>query len=111
MSNRIYRIVRCCVIWLPLFLFLCALILPFIPGAMGIMSDGAGPWYQAVTAKLFLAALIYAYPITLLCTRLISDEMFLSPGYHLVLAIYTASWVLVLRTVFSFFERRAGKHD
>jgi hypothetical protein len=103
MSSRTYRTLRWCVIWLPLFLFLCAVILPFIPGAMGI-TDGAGPWYQAVTAKLFLAALVYAYPITLVCTRMISDDMFLSPGYDLVLAVYTALLVLLLRSIFGWFE-------
>lgn len=97
------------VIGLPPFLFLCALIIPFIPGAMGMFSDSAGPWYQPVTAPLFLAALVYSYPVTLLCTRLVSDDMFLSPGFFAMLAIYTALWMLLLRSIFRFFERRAKK--
>jgi hypothetical protein len=90
-----------------MFLFLCALVLPFIPGAMGMFSDSGGPWYQSVTSRLFLAALLYAYPVTVCCTRLVSDDMFLSPGYYLVLALYTATLVFLLRTTFRFFERRA----
>ena len=96
-------------ILLPAFLFCCALILPWIPGAMGLFSDSAGPWYQPATAPLFLAALAYAYPVTLLCTRLVSDNMFFSPGYYVVLALYTLAWVLLLRGVFLFFERRTNK--
>src|ERR1043166_802252 len=109
--GRIYRAVRGVVIFLPAFLFLCALGLPFIPGAMGLFTTGAGPWYQPVTAPLFFAALIYAYPITFLCTRLLSDDMFLSPGYYVVLAIYTALWIWVLRTIFRFFERRQASRS
>lgn len=90
-----------------MFLFLCALVLPFIPGAMGMFSDSGGPWYQSLTSRLFLAGLLYAYPVTLCCTRLVSDDMFLSPGYYLVLALYTATLVFLLRTTFWFFERRA----
>ena len=96
-------------ILLPAFLFASALVLPFIPGAMGLFSDSAGPWYQPITAPLFLAALLYSYPVTLLCTRLVSDNMFFSPGYYVVLALYTLVWVLLLRGVFLFFERRASK--
>jgi hypothetical protein len=81
--------------------------LPWIPGATGLFSDSAGPWYRPVTAPLFLAALIYSYPVTLFCTRLVSDNMFFSPGYYAVLAIYTALWILLLRRLFVFFERRA----
>ena len=73
---------------------------------MGMFSDSGGPWYQVVTSRLFLAALVYAYPVTLCCTRLVSDDMFLSPGYYLVLALYTAALILLLRTIFRFFERR-----
>ena len=76
---------------------------------MGMFSDSAGPWYQPVTAPLFLTSLFYSYPVTLLCTRLVSDDMFLSPGYYLVLAVYTALWMLVLRSIFRFVERRARK--
>ena len=107
--GRIYKTVRGGVIILPAFLFLCALGLPFIPGAIGLFTSGAGPWYQPVTAALFFAALIYGYPVTLLCTRLVSDDMFLSPGYFLVLAIYTVLWMLLLRSTFRFFERPAKK--
>ena len=74
---------------------------------MGLFSDSAGPWYQAITSRLFFAALMYAYPVTLFCTRLISDNMFFSPGYYLVLAFYTGCWMFLLRTIFRFFERRA----
>jgi hypothetical protein len=76
-----------------------------------MFSDSGGPWYQSVTAPLFLAALIYGYPVTLLCTRLVSDDMFLSPGYYGVLAIYTALLMLLIRSIFRFFERRAKKAD
>ena len=92
------RILRWFVIALPAFLFGCALVLPFIPGAMGLFSDSAGPWYQSVTAALFAAALFYSYPVTFLCTRLVSDDMFFSPGYFLVLAVYTAAWTFALRS-------------
>ena len=109
MRKQLYNILRCGVILLPAFLFCCALILPWIPGAMGLFSDSAGPGYQRVTAPLFLAALLYSYPVTLVCTRLGGDNMFFSPGYYVVLAIYSLVWVLLLRGVFSFFERRAGK--
>jgi hypothetical protein len=108
-GQRLYRLVRFVVIWLPAFLFACALVLPWIPGATGLFSDSAGPWYQPITAPLFLAVLFYSYRVTLLCTRLVSDDMFFSPGYYVVLAIYTLASILLLRAVFSFFERRAGK--
>jgi hypothetical protein len=107
--RKLYKTFRWGVIFLPAFLFVCGLVLPFVPGAMGLFSDSAGPWYQAITAPLFLAVLFYSYPVTLLCTRLVSDNMFFSPGYYVVLAIYTLAWILLLRAVFSFFERRAGK--
>ena len=101
------KIFRWLVIGLPPFLFGCALILPFVPGAIGLFSDSAGPWYQPITAPLFLAALLYAYPVTLLCTRLVSDDMFFSPGYYLVLALYTAAWMFLLGSIFRLFKRRA----
>jgi hypothetical protein len=97
------------VILLPALLFVSALLLPWIPGATGLFSDSAGPWYQPITAPLFVAALGYAYPVTLLCTRLVSDDMFFSPGYYAVLAVYTVLWMLLLRAAFRFFERRALK--
>src|SRR6476620_264698 len=103
----LYRFIRGFVLGLPAFLFLCALVLPFVPGATGLFSDSAGPWYQPVTAPLFLAALFYGYPVTLLCTKLINDSMFLSPGYYLVLALYTALWIFLFRSIFRFLERRA----
>ena len=103
------KTIRWFLIALPAFLFLCALTLPFIPGATGMFSDSAGPWYQPVTAPLFLAALFYSYPVTFLCTRLVSDDMFFSPGFYLVLAIYTALWMFLFRSLFRFFERRANK--
>lgn len=109
MRSRLYKMVRWSLILVPAFLFACALVLPFIPGAMGLFSDGAGPRYQPVTAPLFRAALFYGYPVTLLCTRLVSDNMFLSPGYYVVLAIYSFIWVLLLRAVFSSFERRVDR--
>ena len=96
-------------ILLPAFLFLSALVLPFIPGAMGLFSDSAGPWFQKITESLFFASLVFAYPVTLVCTRLVTDEMFLTPGYYLVFAVYAALWVFLLRAMFRFFERRAGK--
>jgi hypothetical protein len=108
-GRRVYRVLRWSVIALPAFLLLCALVLAWIPSATGLFSDSAGPWYQSVTALLFFAVLIYAYPVTLLCTRLVDDNMFFSPGYHVVLAIYTALWIVSLRALFSFFERRAVK--
>jgi hypothetical protein len=109
MRKQFYHFLRWGVILLPAFLFSCALILPWIPGAMGLFSDSAGPWYQPVTAPLFLAALLYSYPVTLLCTRLVSDNMFFSPGYYVVLALYSLLWVLLLRAVFLFFERCANR--
>jgi hypothetical protein len=109
LGQRLYRLVRFVVIWWPAFLFACALILPWIPGATGLFSDSAGPWYQSITSPLFLAALFYSYPVTLLCTRLVSDDMFFSPGYYVVLAIYTLIWILLLRALFSFCERRASR--
>jgi hypothetical protein len=68
MRKRIYSTLRCCVISLPALLFLSALVLPWIPGAMDLCSNSAGPWYQPITSPLFLAALIYGYPVTRLCT-------------------------------------------
>jgi hypothetical protein len=109
MRKRLYNIVRWFVISLPALLFFTALILPFIPGATGLFSDSAGPWYQPLTSPLFLAALIYGYPVTFLCTRLVSDDMFFSPGYYLVLAVYTAAWMFLLLSIFRFFEQRAQK--
>ena len=109
MRRRIYRIVRWCVILLPALLFIAALVLPQIPGAMGLFSDSAGPWYQSFTAPLFLAALCYGYPVTRLCIRLGGDDMFLSPGYYVVLAVYSFLWIMSLRAVFAFFERRVDK--
>jgi|GEM_PF-3627511 len=109
LGQRVYRLVRFVMIWLPAFLLVCALVLPWIPGATGLFSDSAGPWYQPITSPLFLAALLYSYPVTLLCTRLVSDDMFFSPGYYVVLAIYSLIWILLLRALFSFFERRAGR--
>jgi hypothetical protein len=104
----VYRFIRFFILGLPAFLFLCALVIPFIPGAMGMFSDSPGPWYQPVTARLLLAALFYSYPVTFVCTS-IRDEMFLSPGYYLVLAGYTLLWILILRSIFRFFEHRAKK--
>jgi hypothetical protein len=103
------KIFRRLVIALPALLFGCALVLPFIPGATGLFSDSAGPRYQAFTAPLFLAGLGYSYPVTFLCTRLVSDDMFFSPGYYLVLAIYTAGWMFLLQSIFRIFEKRAKK--
>ena len=108
-ARRTYTIIRWLVIGVPAFLFFCALVLPFLPNATGLFSDSAGPWYQPVTAALFYAVLIYAYPVTFLCTRLVSDDMFFSPGFFLVLALYTALWMFLLRTIFRFFEQRARK--
>ena len=108
-GHRFYRFLRFLLTLLPAFLFVCALVLPWLPGATGLFSDSAGPWYQPVTAPLFLAALFYAYPVTLLCTQLVSDEMFFSPGYYVVLALYTIVWVVLLRAGFRFLERRAGQ--
>ena len=108
-GHRRYTYLRWCVILLPALLFVSALVLPWIPGATGLFSDSAGPWYQPVTSPLFLAALAYAYPVTRLCTQLVSDEMFFSPGYYAVLAIYTFLWMMLLRAAFTFFERRAHK--
>lgn len=109
MRTRLYATVRWGVILLPALLFVSALLLPWIPGATGLFSDSAGPWYQPVTSPLFLAALAYAYPVTRLCTRLVSDDMFFSPGYYVVLAVYTVLWMMLLRAAFGFFERRALK--
>jgi hypothetical protein len=109
MRRRIYRIVRWCVILVPALLFISAVVLPQIPGAMGLFSDSAGPWYQSFTSPLFLAALCYGYPVTRLCIRFGGDDMFLSPGYYVVLAIYSLVWVLLLRAIFLFFERRNSK--
>ena len=111
LGQRLYRLVRFVVIWLPAFLFTFALVLPWIPGATGLFSVSAGPWYQPITSPLFLAALLYSFPVTFLCTRFVSDEMFFSPGYYLVLAVYTAAWMFVLRSIFRFFERHAKKVD
>jgi hypothetical protein len=107
---RLYTFLRFVVIWLPAFLFISALLLPWIPGGTGLFSDSAGPWYQPITSALFLAALMYAYPVTLLCTKLVSDDMFFSPGYYVVLAVYTFLWIILLRAIFRFFERR-GDHE
>lgn len=107
--RKLYQTFRWGIIGVPAFLYLCALVLPFVPGATGLFSDSAGLWYQPVTAPLFLATLFYAYPVTLLCTRLVSDDMFFSPGYYVVLAIYSLVWMLLLRAVFSYFERRASR--
>ena len=103
------RIIRWLVIAVPAFLFCCALVLPFLPEATGLFSDSAGPWYQPVTAALFLAVLFYSYPVTFLCTRLVSDDMFFSPGFFVVLALYTALWMFLVRSAFRFFEQRAKK--
>lgn len=108
-ARRVYKIVRLLVISLPAFLLVCALVLPLIPGATGLFTDAPGPWYQPLTAPLFLAALFYSYPVTFLCTRLVSDDMFFSPGYYLVLGIYTAVWMFLLRAIFGFFTARARK--
>jgi hypothetical protein len=106
LGQRLYRLGRFVMISLPAFLLACALVLPWIPGATGLFSDSAGPWYQPITSPLFLAALFYSYPVTLFCTRLGGDDMFFSPGYYVVLAIYSLIWVLLLRALFSLFERR-----
>lgn len=107
MRQRLYRLLRWGVILLPALLFMAALVLPQIPGAMGLFSDSAGPWYQSFTSPLFLAALCYGYPVTRLCIRLGGDNMFLSPGYYVVLAVYSFIWMMLLRAAFVFFERRA----
>jgi cytochrome c oxidase assembly factor CtaG len=108
-GRRVFRAVRLLALALPALLLVCALVLPWIPDATGLFSDSAGPWYQSVTALLFFAVLIYAYPVTLLCTRLVNDNMFFSPGYYVVLAIYTALWMILFRALFSFFERPLKK--
>lgn len=106
MHQRLYKFLRFAVICLPVFLFLSALMLPWIPRATGLFSDSAGPWYQSINSRLFVAALMYAYPVTRLCTELVSDDMFFSPGYYVVLAVYTLLWMMLLRAAFRFFERR-----
>jgi hypothetical protein len=108
-GHRSYWFLRSVVIWLPALLFLSALALPWIPGATGLFSDSAAPWYQPITSPLFITALGYSYPVTFLCTRLVSDDMFFSPGYFAVLAVYTVLWILLLRSAFSFFARRSLK--
>jgi hypothetical protein len=105
-TGRVYRFIRYFILGLPAFLFVCAITLPFTPG---MFTDGAKPWYHPMAEPLFLAALFYSYPVTLLCTRLVSDDMFLSVGYDLVLALYTLLWILLLRSIFRFFEQRAKK--
>ena len=105
--RRLYKTVRWCVILLPGLLFLVALVVPQIPGAMGLFSDSPGPWYQSFTSPLFLAALLYAYPVTRVCVRVGGDDMFFSPGFYVVLAIYTLLLVILLRAVFLYFEGRA----
>lgn len=110
-GRRFYLFLRFVVILLPAFLLMCALILPWIPGATGLFSDSAGPWYQPITSTLFLAALGYAFPVTRLCTQLVSDDMFFSPGYYVVLAIYTILWMLLLRAAFRFFECRGNQAE
>ena len=105
-TGRVYRFFRYFVLGLPAFLCVCAIILPFAPGTF---TDGAKPWYQPVAEPLLLAALAYSYPVTFVCTRFVSDDMFLSPGYDLVLAGYTVFLILVLRSIFRFFEQRAGR--
>ena len=102
----VYRFVRFSVLALPAFLFLCTIVLPFSPG---MFADGAHPWYHPAAEGLLAAALFYSYPVTLLCTRLVSDDMFLSPGYDVVLALYTGPWILLLRSVFRRFEQRPKK--
>jgi hypothetical protein len=109
MRRRLYGFLRWCVILLPALLFLSALVLPQIPGAMGLFSDSAGPWYQSFTSPLFLAALCYGYPVTHFCIRLGGDDMFLTPGYYVVLAIYSLLWMMLARAAFRFFERRAER--
>lgn len=104
--RRLYQVIRWSVIVLPAALFFVALIVPWIPGAMGLFSDSPGPWYQSFTSPLFVAALFYAYPITRLCLWLGSDDTFLSPTYYLVLAAYSALWIVLLRAAFSFLERK-----
>jgi hypothetical protein len=104
--KRAARIFRWLVILLPAFLFVCTLVLPFLPGTF---TDSGKPWYHDFTEPLFLEALFYSYPVTFLCTRLVSDDMFFSPGYFLVLAAYTTAWAFLLRSIFRFFERRANK--
>jgi hypothetical protein len=108
-GRRLYPFLRFVVILLPALLFASALLLPWIPGATGLFSDSAGPWYQPITSPLFLAALAYAYPVTRLCTQLVSDNMFFSPGYYAILAVYTFLWVMLLRAAFGFLERRFVK--
>jgi hypothetical protein len=73
---------------------------------MGLFSDGPGPWYQPVTALLFIAALFYGYPITRLCINLGGDDAFLSPAYYVALAIYSLLWMWLLRSAFSNLERK-----
>jgi len=107
MGKRIYRTLRWGAILLPVLLFAFALILPWIPNATGLFSDSAGPWYQPITSPLFLAALLYGYPVTRLCIKFGGDDMFFSPGYYVVLAIYTLLLAMLVRGVFRFFERRA----
>jgi hypothetical protein len=109
MRTRLDATMRWGVILLPALLFLSALLLPWIPGATGLFSDSAAPWYQPITSPLFLAALAFAYPVTRLCTQLVSDDMFFSPGYYVVLAVYTVLWMMLLRAAFRFLERRALK--
>jgi hypothetical protein len=110
-GRRFYRFLRFVITLLPASLFMCALILPWIPGATGLFSDSAGPWYQPITSPLFLAALAYAFPVTRLCTQFVNDDMFFSPGYYVVLAIYTILWMLLLRAAFGFFERRGNQTE
>ena len=109
MLQRLYRIGSWSVILIPGLLFLSALVVPWIPDGMGLFSDGPGPWYQPVTALLFLTALFYGYPITRLCIRWGGDDAFLSPAYYVALAIYSLLWMWVLRSAFSSLREKLAK--
>jgi len=104
----VFQTIRMLVTVLPGLLFFSLLIIPHIDRATGLFYDGATPWYAVITAPLFLAALVYAYPVTRLCMAWLGDDSFLSPVFFLVLAVYSLLLGIALQRMVSAVFRFPG---
>lgn len=99
----VYSMIRTLLTGIPALLFFSMLVIPRMPDATGMFIEGPVPGYCVITAPLFQIALAYSTPVTSLCYSLFGEDSFLSPGYCVVLALYTLILTILLHKVLVFF--------
>lgn len=104
----IYTLIRTLLTGIPGLLFFSVLIIPHIPQATGLFSDGPMPGYCVFTAPLFQLGLLYAYPVTFASISFLGDDSFLSPTYYVILAVYTIILTVLAHKVLVFFMGPIG---